>query len=330
LIQEQRRAMRLRVLAALVALVLAPVIAEAQAPAIPRVGFLGVGNADGESRQLSAFRRGLRDLGWIERETVAIEYRWAEGNPERLPALARDLVRLKVDVIVAAGTVGIRAAKEATTTIPIVFVVLVDPVASGLVQSFSRPGGNVTGLASQFEDLVTKQTQLMKEALPGLSRIMLLARVESSPAFLGPAEAATRGLGLAVRVVKVGTLGEYEDAFKIAQRERTGAVQVLPSPIFGSQRRVLVDLAAKYRLPAMYEFRDYVEDGGLMSYGPSIVEMFRGLGTYVDRILKGARPGDLPVARPPTFELVINLKTAKALGVTISPEILGRADTVIR
>jgi putative ABC transport system substrate-binding protein len=317
-------------LSALVVLLLMSSAAEAQPTAVPRVGFLGVGTSDGESRQLSAFRRGLRDLGWIEHETVAIEYRWAEGSPERLPALARDLVRLKVDIIVVAGTVGIRAAKEATRTIPIVFVVLVDPVASGLVQSFSRPGGNVTGLASQFEDLVTKQPQLMKEALPGLSRIMILARIENLPTFVQPAEAAARGLGLVTRLLKVGAIGEYEDAFKTARRERAGAVQVLPSPIFGAQRRVLIDLAAKYRLPAMYEFRDYVDDGGLMSYGPSIVEMFRGLGSYIDRILKGAQPGDLPVARPTTFELAVNLKTARELGVTISPEILGRADAVIK
>jgi putative ABC transport system substrate-binding protein len=170
----------------------------------------------------------------------------------------------------------------------------------------------------------------MKEALPGLSRIMILARTENLPTFVQPAEAAARGLGLVTRLLKVGAIGEYEDAFKTARREPAGAVQVLPSPIFGAQRRVLIDLAAKYRLPAMYEFRDYVDDGGLMSYGPSIVEMFRGLGSYVDRILKGAQPGDLPVARPTTFELAVNLKTARELGVTISPEILGRADAVIK
>jgi ABC-type uncharacterized transport system substrate-binding protein len=227
-------------LSALVVLRLMSSAAEAQPTAVPRVGFLGVGTSDGESRQLSAFRRGLRDLGWIEHETVAIEYRRADGSPERLPALARDLVRLKVDIILVAGTVGIRAAKEATRTIPIVFVVLVDPVASGLVQSFSRPGGNVTGLASQFEDLVTKQPQLMKEALPGLSRIMILARTENLPTFVQPAEAAARGLGLVTRLLKVGAIGE----------------------------------------------------------------------------------GDLPVARPTTFELAVNLKTARELGVTSSPEIL--------
>jgi len=317
-------------LAAGVLLLLASGVAEAQPAPTPRIGFLDAGSAAVLGRQVSAFRHGLRDLGWIEQQTVAIEYRWADGHAERLPALARELVQMKVDLIVTAGTIGIRAAKEATSTIPIAFIVLVDPVAGGLVQSFSRPGGNLTGLASQFEDLVTKQPQLMKEALPGLSRIAILSRVETPPTFVQPAEAAARGLGLATRLLKVGDVREYEDAFKVARRDRAGAIQVLPSPIFGSQRRVLIDLAAKYRLPAMYEFRDYVEDGGLMSYGPSIVEMFRGLASYVDRILKGARPAEMPITRPATFELAINLKTARALGVTISPDVLGRADAVIK
>ena len=317
-------------LAVVVLLMLASGIVEAQPAPTPRIGFLGAGNADTESRQVSAFRQGLRDLGWIEPQTVAIEYRWANGHAERLSTLARELVQLKVDLIVVAGTIGIRAAKEATSTIPIAFVVLVDPVAGGLVQSFSRPGGNLTGLASQFEDLVTKQPQLMKEAMPGLSRIAILSRVENSPRFVQPAEASARGLGLATVLLKVRDVGEYEEAFKAARRDRAGAIQVLPSPIFGSQRRVLIDLAARYRLPAMYEFRDYVEDGGLMSYGPSIIEMFRGLASYVDRILKGAKPGDMPITRPATFELAVNLKTARALGVTISSEIVGRADAVIK
>jgi putative ABC transport system substrate-binding protein len=203
-------------------------------------------------------------------------------------------------------------------------------VATGLVKSFARPGGNLTGWASQFEDLITKQSQLMKEALPGLARIVLLARVESSAEFVGRAEAAARGLGLGVRSLKVGTVGEYDNAFKAAQRERAGGIQVLPSPIFSAQRRVLIQLAAKYRLPAIYEFRDYVDDGGLMSYGPSITAMFRGAAGHVDRILKGARPEDMPIERPATFELVVNLKTAKALGLTISPDVLGRADEVIK
>ena len=316
-------------LAVLFVLALAP-LAHAQPRATPRVGFLGAGSPAADSPQLEAFRRGLRDLGWVEGQSVVLEYRWAEGHPERLPALARDLVALKVDVIMTAGSVPIRAAKGATTTIPIVFVVLSDPVASGLVQSLARPGGNATGLASQFEELITKQPQLMKEALPGLSRMALLARVESSAEFISRAEGAARGLGLSVRSLRVAAVEEYENAFRTAQRERAGAIQVLPSPIFGAQHRTLVALAAKYRLPAIYEFRDYVAAGGLMSYGPSITAMFRGAATHVDRVLKGARPEDLPIERPTTFELVINVNTAKTLGLTISPEILGRADELIR
>ena len=316
-------------LAVLFVLALAP-LGHAQPRAIPRIGFLGAGSPAADSPQIVAFRRGLQDLGWIEGQSVMFEYRWAEGRPERLPALARDLVASKVDVIMTAGSVPIRAAKSATSTIPIVFVVLSDPVAAGLVQSFARPGGNVTGLASQFEDLITKRPQLMKEALPSLSRLVLLARVESSAEFISRAEGAARGLGLSVRSLKVAALEEYENAFRTAQRERAGAIQVLPSPIFGAQHRTLVALAAKYRLPAIYEFRDYVAVGGLMSYGPSITGMFRGAATHVDRVLKGAKPEDIPVERPKTFELVVNLNTAKALGLTISPEILGRADELIR
>ena len=317
-------------LAVLVAIALAPLGGAAQPAALPRIGFLGATGPAVDSPQMLALRHGLRDVGWVEGQTVTFEYRWAEGHPERLPALARELVALKVDVIVTAGTVPIRAAKDASRTIPIVFVVLVDPVAGGLVKSFARPGGNVTGWASQFEELVTKQPQLMKEALPGLARLVLLARVEGSREFVGRAEAAARGLGLTVHSLRVAAVDEYENAFKMAQRERAGAVQVLPSPIFGGQRHTLIDLAAKYRLPAICEYRDYVEDGGLMSYGPSVTAMFRGAAGYVDRILKGARPEDLPIARPTTFELVINLRTAKALGVTLSPEVLGRADELIR
>jgi putative ABC transport system substrate-binding protein len=316
-------------LAVLFVLALAPLV-HAQPRAIPRIGFLGAGGPAADSPQIEAFRLGLRDLGWVEGQSVAFEYRWAEGHPERLPALARDLVALKVDVIMTAGSVPIRAAKGATSAIPIVFVVLSDPVASGLVQSFARPGGNATGLASQFEELITKQPQLMKEALPSLSRMALLARVESSAEFISRAEGAARGLGLSVRTLRVAALEEYENAFRTAQRERAGAIQVLPSPIFGAQHRTLVALAAKYRLPAIYEFRDYVAAGGLMSYGPSITAMFRGAATHVDRVLKGAKPAELPVERPTTFELVINLKTAKALGLTISPHVLGRADELIK
>jgi len=310
-------------------LTLPPVALEAQSSKTPRIGYLGIGSATPVPPQLAAFRRGLRELGWIEDQTVTIEYRWAEEVPGRLHALAADLVRLRVDLIVATGTQGIRAAKEATSTIPIVFVVLVDPVATGLVKSFARPGENLTGLASQFEDLITKQPQLLKEALPKLSRVALLYRAESPGTTVSTADAAVRGLGLSGRSLKVAGVAEYENAFRTAQRERAEAILVLPSPFFSAHRARLIELAAKYRLPAMYEFKEYVQDGGLMSYGPNLGEMFRSMASYVDRILKGARPGDLPIERPATFELAINLKTAKTLGLTISPSVLGRADHVI-
>jgi len=309
--------------------VLLPVGAHAQPAKTPRIGFLGAGSALPVPLQLEAFRRGLRELGWNEGQTLTIEYRWVEGDPQRIPELTADLVRLKPDVLVVTGSAAIRAAKQATTSIPVVFVVLVDPVAAGFVKSLARPGGNLTGLASQFEELSTKQLQLLKEALPNLSRLAILHRVESPATFLSAAQAAARGLGLSVRTFKVGEAVEYENAFRTAQSERAGAIQVLPSPFFNAQREQLIGFAAKYRLPAMYEFKDYVQDGGLMSYGPDINSMFRNAAGYVDRILKGARPADLPIQRPSTFELVINLKTANALGLTIPPSVLGPADLVI-
>jgi ABC-type uncharacterized transport system substrate-binding protein len=309
---------------------LTSLLAEAQPVGTPRIGFLGVGTAVGDRRLVSAFRQGLSDLGWIESKTIAIEYRWAEGSADRLPSLAQELIRLKVDIIVTTGIVGIRAAKGATTTIPILFIVLNDPVAAGLVNSLAHPGGNATGLASQFEELVTKQMQLLKEALPGLSRVVLLSRAESVATNVGPAVVAARELGLTVSTLKVGALADYENAYRTAQREHAGAIQVLPSPVFNTHRRALIDLAAKYRIAAIYEFSDYVHDGGLMSYGPSITAMFRGLAGYVDRVLKGAKPEDMPVERASTFELVINAKTAKALDLSISQSVLVRADEIIQ
>jgi len=265
----------------------------------------------------------------IDGQTVTIEYRWAEGDRSRFPALAAELVQLKVDVIVLSGPPALRAAQRATSTIPIVFVLLADPVADGYVTSLARPGGNKTGLASQFEELITKQLQLLKEALPRVARIAILYHRESSPAILREAETAARDLALMAKTLRVSEVTELEGAFRTARSEQLGAIHVLPSPIFNAHRKRLIDLAARYRLPAVYEFKDYVQDGGLMSYGPSIVEMYRGMASYVDRILKGAKPGDLPIERPQTFELVINLKTAKALGLTVPRSLLLRADEVI-
>jgi len=323
---------RLIGLAVLLALSLTsvPHVGEAQPIGTPRIGYLGNGKSTVVSAQAEAFRRGLRELGWIEGQTVTIEYRWAEENPDRLPALVGELVQAKVNVIVLAGTAAIRAAKEAKSAIPIVFVSLADPVTLGFVPSLARPGGNMTGVASEFEELATKQLQLLKEAIPNLSRVALLCRPEIAPIVLTAAEAAARKLGLTVRTLKVAEVAEFESAFKTARSERAGAIHVLPSPYFNAQRARLAELAARYRLPAIYEFRNYVEDGGLMSYGPSIDEMFHRMASYVDRILKGAKPGDLPIERPTKFELVINLKTAKALGLTIPQTLLLRADQVIQ
>jgi len=308
----------------------APLAAGAPPTRPPRVGILFNASPTTVTLQLEAYRRGLRELGWIEGQTVMIEYRWAEGNPDRLPALVAELVQVKVDVIVLSGTAAIRAARRATSTIPIVFVMLADPIASGFVQSLARPGGNMTGLASQFEELITKQLQLLKEAVPKASRVALLYHPESPSTVLSEAETAARRLGLTARTLKVAGPAEFESAFKTVRSERGEAIHLLPSPFFSAHRRKLIELATRYRLPAVYEFKNYVEDGGLMSYGPSINEMYGRTAGYVDRILKGAKPGDLPIERPTKFELVINLKTAKALGLTIPQSLLVRADEVIQ
>jgi putative tryptophan/tyrosine transport system substrate-binding protein len=306
----------------------APLAATAQPARSHRIGFLGNGSPATLSSQDEAFRRSLRELGWIEDQNVTIEYRRAEGNPDRLPALVAELVQVKVDVIVLAGNPAIRAAQKATRTIPVVFVVLTDPVSSGFVPSLARPGGNMTGVASQFEELITKQLQLLKEAVPNLARVGLLHQFPS--AVLTAAETAARNLGLTARMLNVTGPAEFENAFKVARSERAGAILVLPSPYFDAQHARLIELAARYRLPACYEFRNYVRDGGLMSYGTSIDAMFARSASYVDRILKGANPGDLAIEQPTKFELVINLNTAKALALTIPQSLLLRADEVIQ
>jgi putative tryptophan/tyrosine transport system substrate-binding protein len=303
--------------------------AEAQ-PVKPRIGFLSNGSSTAVSSQDEAFRRSLRELGWIDRQNVTIEYRWAEGNADRLAELVAELVRAKADVIVLSGNPAMRAAQKLTRTIPIVFVVLTDPVTLGFVPSLARPGGNMTGVASQFEELITKQLQLLKEAVPNLSRVGLLYPSVVPAALLSAAETTARSLGLSARLLKVTGPAEFESAFKLARSERADAILVLPSPYFEAHHARLIELAAQYRLPAFYEFRNYVKDGGLMSYGPSIDEMFARSAIYVDRILKGANPGDLAIERPTRFELVINLKTAAALGLTIPQSLLLRADEVIQ
>ncbi len=305
-------------------------VGEARSAGLPRIGYLGNGSQSTGSSGLAAFRQGLLDLGWIEGRNVIIEHRWADGHPDRIPRLVAEFVQTKVDVIVVSGPQAIAAAQKATSTIPVVFVYLADPVTRGFVRSLARPGGNMTGLASQFEELITKQLQLLKEAVPNLSRVAFLRHSAASTAILSAAESAARVLGLAVQTLTVDGEAEFESAFKAAKGERAGAVLVLPSPFLGARRARLIDLAARYRLPAFYELRIYVVDGGLMSYGPSNNDLYGRSASYVDRILKGANPGDLAIERPARFEFVINQKTAAALGLAIPQSLLDRADEVIR
>jgi putative tryptophan/tyrosine transport system substrate-binding protein len=317
------------------ALLTAPLAAEAQQAAkIARIGYLAT-NLAATPHSREAFLQGLRDLGYVEGRNVVIEYRDAEGKLERLPALAAELVALKVDVIVAPPTVAALAAKHATRTLPIVFAVAADPVTSGLVTSLARPGGNVTGLSTLALELVGKRLEQLKQAVPGVSRVAVLwqpggqgERLDKD--MLKEAEVAARALGVRLQIVEARRPADFDRAFSAMTRGRAGALTVLGNNMFIIEQRRLVDLAAKTRLPAVYTSREYVDAGGLMSYGPDGADLFRRAATYVDRILKGTKPGDLPVEQPTKFELVINPKTAKALGLTIPPSVLGRADQVIQ
>src|SRR5688572_11708052 len=321
-------------LTALVGALAEPFAAEAQQAAqIARIGWLGINRA--ASPHLSeAFRQGLRDLGYVEGRNVMIEYRDAEGKLERLPVLAAELVALKVDVIVAGPTPATLAAKQATRTIPIVFASGGDPVTDGLVTSLARPGGNVTGLSGLSPELAGKWLEQLKLAVPEVSRVAALWQ----PGGVGErtekdmrkgAEVAARALGVRLHFVEARGPEDFDRAFSEMTRARAGALTVLASPMLFSERRRLVDLAAKNRLPAVYPLREYVDAGGLMSYGANAADLYRRVATYVNRILKGTKPGDLPIEQPTNFELVVNLKTAKALGLTIPPSLLARADQVI-
>ena len=315
-------------------LLAAPVAAEAQQAAnVPRIGYLHP-NVAASPHLLEAFRQGLRDLRYGEDRNVVIEYRDAEGKFERLPALAAELVALKVDVIVASGTLGAMAAKHATSDIPIVFPTVGDPVTDGLVASLARPGGNVTGLSNLTPELVGKCLEVLKQAIPAVRQVAILWQpngfVERTRLDVRKgAERAGRALGMPLQFVEARAPEDFERAFLDMTRARVGAVIVVVTAMFVQQRRRLVELAAKSRLPAVYGSRESVDAGGLMSYGPDLADSFRRSATYVDKILKGAKPGDLPIEQPTKFDLVINLKTAKALGLTIPPSLLQRADQVI-
>ena len=311
----------------------APLAAEAQqASKVARIGHLTLNRAR-NSHLREAFLQGLRDLGYAEGRNLVIEYRDAEGKPERLPALAAELVALKVDVIVAASAFPALAAKQATRTLPIVFIDVSDPVTDGFVTSLARPGGNVTGLSSLV--LVGKRLELLTQAVPGVSRVAVLwqpgatgERTEKD--LLKEAEVAARALGVRLQFVEARSPADFDRAFSDMTRARDGALTMLGGVMFFNERRRLVDLAAKNRLPAVYPRTEYVDAGGLMAYGPNQADLNRRAATYVDKILKGAKPGDLPVEQPTKFELVINLKTAKTLGLTIPPSLLLRADEVIQ
>ncbi len=311
----------------------APFPGEAQQPGkMARIGWLSSGSTASHGLLIDGFREGLRELGYTERKNIAIEYRWAEGRLDRLPQLAAELVQLKVQVLVTAGSPGILAAKRATTTIPIVMAVGGDPVGAGFVASLARPGGNITGLSNLAEDLIAKLLELLKEAVPRASRVAVLSNPgnPAHAAFRREIQTAAQVLGVTLLPVEARAPNDYEGAFAAMGRERAGALVVLPDPMSLTERRRITDLAARSRLPAIYGFKEEAEAGGLMSYGVSLRWSYHRAATYVDKILKGAKPADLPVEQPTRFELVINLKTAKALGITFPRSILIRADQVIQ
>ena len=309
------------------------VTAKAQQPTkMPRIGYLSINSPSTNPARTEAFRQGLRQLGYVEGKNIVIEWRYAEGKPDRLPALAAELVRLKVDVIVTGGPVPTRAAKETTSTIPIVMAQDSDPVGSGFVASLGRPGGNITGLATLAPELSGKQLELLKEIVPRLSRVAVFGNSINpvNAQMLREAELAARAFKVQLQYLDVLDPKDIETAFRAASKERAEAVLALPSFLLNSQQKQVVDLAVKSRLPAIYDRREFVDDGGLMSYGTNFADLARRAATYVDKILKGRKPADLPVEQPTKFELIINLKAAKQIGLTIPPDVLARADLVIK
>ena len=308
-------------------------LAQAQQPGrIPRIGLLFAAPPSANSARIEALRQGLRELGYVEGKNIVIEWRYAEGKPERLPPLVAELVRLKVDVIVSASSVGTRSFKEATNTIPIVMTSDTDPVGNGFVASLARPGGNITGLSTLGPEISGKQLELLKEIVPKLSRVTVLG----SSTWPGTAQAlreielAAGALGVHSQYLDVLDPKDIETSFRAAGKGRADAVLTLPSPVLISHRIQVVDLAVKRRLVATYSSAEFVEDGGLMTYSVSITDLFRRAATYVDKILKGAKPADLPIEQPTKFEFIINLKAAKQIGLTIPPNVLTLADKVIK
>jgi putative tryptophan/tyrosine transport system substrate-binding protein len=315
---------------------LAPLAAEAQPARVHRIGFISSASSSAMAARDEAFRQGLSALGYVVGQNITIEYRWADGKNERLPGFAAELVNLKLDVIVTHGGVATRAVQQASTTTPIVIAAADDPLAAGLVASLARPGANITGLSLMTPDLTPKRLELLlellKEILPGLTRVAVLwnsANPISEPE-LRKAEAAARSLGLQLQSLGMRDPHEFATAFSSMKREHAGVVFMLPDAMFFGRRNEIVDLAASSRLPLVAHLREFADAGGLMTYGPNVADVHRRAATYVDKILKGAKPGDLPIEQPTKFELVINLKTAKALGLSIPPSLLVRADEIIQ
>jgi putative ABC transport system substrate-binding protein len=308
-------------------------VAEAQqASKVAKIGFLVVPSRSFFSTRVEAFRQGLRELGSIEGKNVIIEYRYAEGKPDLLPALVSELVQLKVDVIVTTSPPGVQAAKNATSTIPIVFAATGDPVGSGLVASLARPGGNVTGLSILGPELGGRRLELIKEAFPKVTRVVILW----NPTFSGDSLSFTemqpvaKALGIQLQSMEVRSANDFESGFQLAKKQGAQALVTMPNPVINSNLKQVVEFAAKNRLPAMYAGPEVVDAGGLMSYAPNIPDLFRRAAGYVHKILNGAKPADLPVEQPTKFELIINLKAAKQIGLTIPPNMLARADKVIK
>ncbi|HET8563082.1 MAG TPA: ABC transporter substrate-binding protein [Candidatus Binatia bacterium] len=308
--------------------------AHAQQPTkVPRIGYLDGVSLSAVEGRIEAFRQGLRDLGYVEGKNIIIEWRSAEGKADRLPGLAAELVRLKVDVIVTGGAGATRPAKEATARIPIVMGQDSDPVGSGFVASLARPGGNVTGLSTLHPEISGKRLEILKEAIPRLSRVAIFGTSTwvGNAQVLRETELAAGALGVKLQYLDVLGPKDFEIAFQAAGKQRAEGVLVLVwGPLLNPHRKEIAELAVENRLPAMYREREHVEAGGLMAYGANISDLFRRAAVYVDKVLKGAKPADLPVEQPTKFELVINLKAAKQIGLTIPPNVLARADRVIR
>ena len=305
-----------------------------QSGKIFRIGFLDDSTASNIAVRLDTFRQELSKLGWIEGKNIAIEYRFAEGKLERLPELTSDLVRLRVDLIVAQGTPGALAAKNATTTIPIVMTNAGDPVGAGLVASLARPEGNLTGLSSLASELITKRLEILKDAVPKLARVGYLQLAGGSIlSDLQLKELRPAALALKLKLEEIETQLDakgLESAFQAARQKQVNAIMMMATRSFFAERKRIVELAGKYRLPAIYPQKEYVDEGGLMSYGADSIDQFRRAAVYVDKILKGAKPADLPVQQATKFEFVINWKAAKQIGLTLSPDLLARADKVIK